>query len=107
MTFHVQVFLVSEDDVFVAYCPALELSSYGDSIEDARHAFGEAMQIFVHDTQAKGTLEKELLKLGWKLQQRPIVNYEPPSPPIDFLNTMGQGKQIFQTVSQPMHLEFA
>ena len=107
MTFQVQVFLIPEGDAYVAYAPALELSTYGDSAEDARQAFGEALDTFVQDTQAKGTLEKVLLGLGWKLQQRPVINYEPPAPPLEFLNDIGRGRRAFQTVNQPMRLAFA
>ncbi len=107
MTFQVQVFLIPEGDQVVAYAPALELSTYGDSKEDAKQAFAEVLDIFVKDTQAKGTLEKVLLDLGWKLQQKPVVNYEPPSPPASFLNRMGKEKRQFQAVTQPMTLAFA
>jgi hypothetical protein len=63
----------------VAYCPALELSSYGDDQNDAKEAFGEAMKIFLSETDRKGTLERYLLKLGWQLQQKPKPMYNQPS----------------------------
>lgn len=74
----VQVALFKEDDIWVAYCPALEVSSYGDDEEEARSAFEEAMQIFLAETERKGTLEKYLLKLGWQLQQKPKPFYNQP-----------------------------
>ncbi|RZK20309.1 MAG: hypothetical protein EOO56_12865 [Hymenobacter sp.] len=107
ITLEVQVFLVPEGKQIVAYCPALELSTYGDSQEDAKGAFSEVLASFIQDTQAKGTLEKVLLELGWKLQQKPVVNYEPPAPSMDFLNAIGKSQQNFQTITQPMTLSFA
>lgn len=107
ITFEVQVFLVPEGEQVVAYCPALELSTYGDSREDAKSAFSEVLASFVKDTQAKGTLEKVLLELGWKLQQKPVVKYEPPAPSLDFLNAIGKSQKNFQTITQPMTLSFA
>jgi predicted RNase H-like HicB family nuclease len=75
----VQVVLFQEDGIWVAYCPALELSSYGDDENDAKGAFEEAMQIFLSETNRKGTLERCLLKLGWQLQQKPRPMYNQPN----------------------------
>ena len=74
----VEVALFQEDDIWVAYCPALEVSSYGDDKDEAKESFEEAMQIFLAETERKGTLEKYLLKLGWQLQQKPKVMYNQP-----------------------------
>ena len=76
---NVQVTLFQEDGMWVAYCPALELSSYGDDQNDAKQAFGEAMRIFLSETDRKGTLERYLLKLGWQLQQKPKPMYNQPN----------------------------
>lgn len=78
ITVQIPVFLFVEDGVHVAYTPVLELSSYGKSIQDAKEAFQEALNIFFEDTTEKGTLEKVLLQLGWRLQQRPKPNYKEP-----------------------------
>jgi hypothetical protein len=73
------VVIFQEGDQFVSYCPALELSSYGDSEQDAKEAFDEAVDIFIEETMRKGTLEKFLLKKGWLLRLKPQPLYEPPS----------------------------
>lgn len=75
---NVQVVLFQEDEIWVAYCPALELSSYGDDEVDAKKAFNGAMKIFISETQRKGTLEKYLLKKGWQLRQKPKPVYDQP-----------------------------
>ena len=75
----VDVFLAKDGKFWIAYCPALNLSSYGDTKEDAKQAFDEAVHIFIKDTKAKGTLEKVLLGLGWTLQQQPRPIYDPPT----------------------------
>lgn len=77
----VQVLLKKEGRYYVAYCPALELSSYGTTESSAMKSFEEAMQIFLEETDRKGTLEKVLLGLGWTLKQKPIVSYKPPALP--------------------------
>lgn len=74
----IEVALFEEDGIWVAYCPALELSSYGKDKEDAKSALDEAMGIFLKETDRKGTLERYLLKLGWQLQQKPKPVYNQP-----------------------------
>ncbi len=107
LTVQVQVFLIPDGNQHVAYCPALELSSYGSSPDDAKTAFAEAMEIFVADTQAKGTLEKVLLGLGWTLQQHPVARYEPPRPSVEFLNALGSGKRgEIRTVRQRLAVAY-
>lgn len=73
-----QVVLYEEGDFSVAYCPALELSSYGKNNKTAKNEFETALTIFLEETMNRGTLEKELLSLGWVLQKVPEVKYEPP-----------------------------
>jgi predicted RNase H-like HicB family nuclease len=74
----VDVLLFQEDKYFVAYCPALEVSSYGKSEQEAKLAFDEALDIFIQETEKKGSFEKALLKLGWSLRQVPHPSYIPP-----------------------------
>ena len=74
----VEVLVIMEHDTYVAYCPALDVSSYGETAKKALHAFGSALDIFFEETQRKGTIEKELLRLGWSLRQHPRAVYEPP-----------------------------
>ena len=74
----IEVALFKENDMYVAYCPALQLSSYGENEKDAKYAFDEALSIFLEETTEKGTLEKELLQLGWSLRKMPKPDYQPP-----------------------------
>jgi len=77
---NIEVFVIQEDGCYLAYCPALELSSFGHSPTDAQKAFAEALTIFVGEVERKGTLERVLLSLGWRLQQKPKYAYQPPEP---------------------------
>lgn len=76
----IEVVLFKEGEFNVAYCPALELSSYGDSEDDAKTAFEDALNIFLEEASKKGTLEKYLLSMGWGLRQKPKAMYIPPTP---------------------------
>ena len=75
---NVTVTIFKEGDYLVAYCPALELSSYGRTVEAAKKAFSQAMDIFMEETEKRGTLERALLSLGWSLRLKPSCRYEPP-----------------------------
>lgn len=75
---NVEVALIKEGDYIVAYCPALELSSFGINEQDAQQAFEEALEIFFEETCELGTLENILLDLGWGLRKRPKIDYQPP-----------------------------
>jgi predicted RNase H-like HicB family nuclease len=72
----IQLLLLKEEDSYVAYCPALELSSYGNTIKEAKSAFEDALAIFIEETTKMGTMKDVLLHLGWTLQ---LENYMPPS----------------------------
>jgi predicted RNase H-like HicB family nuclease len=92
----VEVVLVFDEDSsqYVAYCPALEVSSYGDTEEEARAAFEDALAIFIRDTAERGTLDQLLLALGWRLLKQPEPVYEPPRLPIELLNQPAQRRRI-------------
>jgi predicted RNase H-like HicB family nuclease len=78
----IEILFIKEGDMIVAYCPALEVSSYGKDIKEAKAAFNEALEIFIEETEEKGSFERLLLRKGWKLAQLPSVNYEPPKMPL-------------------------
>lgn len=62
------VTFLREGDQFVAYTPALDLSTSGDSFEQAKKRFGEVVQIFFEECVNMGTLPKVLSDLGWVKQ---------------------------------------
>ena len=78
ITVTLEVMLYTEGDYSVAYCPALELSAYGDNNKVAKNEFKNSLQIFIEETMKRGTLENELLSLGWVLQKVPKAKYKPP-----------------------------
>ena len=92
----VEVLLVLDDDTgqYVAYCPALELSSYGDTEAEAEAAFEEFLQFFIQDTAERGTLDRLLLSLGWRLVKKPLAVYEPPRLPVELLNRPARSSRI-------------
>ena len=62
----VTFFRQKDEKNIVAYCPVLDLSTCGKTIEEAKENFVECLKIYLEETVRHGTLEKDLLKLGWR-----------------------------------------
>lgn len=67
-----------EGNKFIAYSPALNLSTCGDSMEQAKKRFEEMLQIFLEEVDKMGTLEDVLLECGWKKVGYPHKRWQPP-----------------------------
>lgn len=61
----------------IAYCPALDLCSCGKTEREAKKNFEECLKIYLDETIKHGTLEKDLLRLGWK-KHTEDYSFEPP-----------------------------
>ncbi len=73
------VLVFQELDSFLAYCPALNLSTYGDSISDAKAAFEDLLKCYLEDCAKMGTLDKDLKAHGWTMSYGiGVVNVAPP-----------------------------
>ena len=55
-----------EGRLFVAYTPALDLSTSAKTYKEVRARFDEIVQIFFQEIIDKGTFEETLQDLGWK-----------------------------------------
>ena len=66
LEFNLPVSILKEGDTFIAFTPALDLSTCGDTFEEAKKRFSEIVNIFFEELVKKGTLEDVLLDLGWK-----------------------------------------
>lgn len=75
----VEVFLTKSEDYYVAVCPALNLSTFGETVEETKEAFHEVMELFIEDITERQMLEKALLDLGWTLRKLPQFEFKPPT----------------------------
>ena len=75
----VPVIFLKEDKKFVAYTPVLDLSTCGDTFEDARRMFAEAVTVFLKELVRMGTLEEVLTECGWQKVSRPKRQWVPPA----------------------------
>ena len=55
---------------FVAYSPALDISTSGKSEKDAKKNFEEVVNLFFEEIIEAGTAHDVLTELGWKRSQR-------------------------------------
>ncbi len=65
ISYQLPVTVFREGDAFVAYTPALDLSSAGKTEDDARRMFAEAVETFFEELTEMGTLNAVLKDLGW------------------------------------------
>jgi len=65
MDISVRIEIFKEGDVFVALSPELNVSSFGETIEDARNSLKEAVEAFIEECQKMGTLEEVLEESGF------------------------------------------
>jgi predicted RNase H-like HicB family nuclease len=79
MNLSIKVEIFKEDDVYVALSPELNVSSFGDTIDEAKESIKEAIEAFLEECHEMGTLDEVLEESGflrtedtWKSRE-PIV----------------------------------
>lgn len=60
------IIIFKEDEAYVAYCPELDVSSCGNSIEHAREMLKTAVRLFLEESEKMGTLEDILEEARYK-----------------------------------------
>lgn len=70
ITIKVGVYLFKEDNTFIAYCPALDMSGYGESEIEAKKSFEQSMMMYVEYCVHKNTLVADLKKHGWDIKSK-------------------------------------
>ena len=63
-----------EEGMHFVYSPALDLTGYGKTEEEAKGSYNLAMEEFLRYTSKKGTAFKELERLGWKISKKKRVS---------------------------------
>jgi hypothetical protein len=72
------VIFLKERDTIIAYSPALDLSTAGSTIEEAKKNFEQASHIFFKECAKRGTLEDVLISLGWQKSSTRPQTWNPP-----------------------------
>jgi len=71
--------IFEEEGNHIFYCPALYLSGYGSTEEEASRSFKEVLSEYFKYTTNKGTLARDLKRLGWTLRKSLKKKATPPS----------------------------
>ena len=75
ITFRAEI--LQEGDLYVGLSPELNVSSFGKTIEDARHSLHEAMEAFIEECEAMGTLEDVMSEAGFVKEHDTWVRRKP------------------------------
>ena len=68
-----------EDGFYIAYCPSLGLSDYGDSEEKAKANLAEALKLYFETTIEWDTLIKDLKAHGWDVRSKKMKKISAPT----------------------------
>ena len=60
------VIVFKEDETCVAYCPELDISSCGNTVEHAKKMLKTAVRLFLEEAEKMGTLEDILEESNYK-----------------------------------------
>ena len=74
--FSIEFFVFQEGGNYIAYCPALDISTCASSYNEAISGFYEMFQLHVECCVESGTLYDDLLAHGWKLKKKTM---QPPT----------------------------
>lgn len=65
--FVIQYYVYESEGMFIAYCPALDITSTGSDFNEAVAQFHEHFQIYIEFCLEQNTLIEDLVAHGWKL----------------------------------------
>ena len=71
--FSIEFYIFQEEGSYIAYCPALDLSTCAATYNEAISNFYEAFQLYIECCVESGTLYEDLDEHGWKLQKSNIT----------------------------------
>lgn len=70
MNLSLPVSILREGNRYVAYSPALDLSTSGRTHAEAQRRFAEAAMLFFEEINRKRTMDTALTELGWQRARR-------------------------------------
>ena len=68
ISLQLSVYHFKEEESYIAYCPALDLSSYGATENHAKKSFEEILEITLKYMISKNTLIEDFRKHGWVIK---------------------------------------
>ena len=74
-----EIYKFKEDDMYIIYCPSLDLSACGRTDEEAESEFGEVFRIHITYCLNKNTLADDLRSHGWRFKSLNQKNIKAPT----------------------------
>ena len=87
------MYLFKEGNSHIVYCPALDLSAYGDSEEHAKKSFEEIFEITIKYMLNKNTMKDDLINHGWQVKSMKQRKIKAPS-----FDTMLKNNKSFREI---------
>ena len=87
LSFNLPVLITKQNKRFVAFTPALDLSTSGKSVKEAKERFVELANVFLEEIFEAQTADDVLSELGWKKIQK---RWNPP----EIISSQSIGLQI-------------
>ncbi len=86
-TYHFQIefYVYPDNDVYIAYCPSLDLVTSDKTFNEAISAFYEMFQLHMEYCIEAGTLHDDLIAHGWKVGKQQLT----PPPPTFIMRQQG------------------
>lgn len=70
VTLGMNVLVWKEEGIHYAFCPSLDITGYGKTEAEAKRSFEVMLDEFLEYTHNKGTIFKELERLGWTVNKK-------------------------------------
>lgn len=93
VTLDVYVFI--EGDTYISYSPALDLSGYGLTEDEAMNSFAVVIEQYILHGISKHTLVKDLREHGWKVRSFKQRKISAPT-----FNSLFQSNETFRDILQ-------
>lgn len=90
-----EMYLFQEDGAHIVYCPALDMSAYGDTDEEAKQAFAKSLSMYFDYCQKKNTLFQDLKNHGWIIKSKKQKKIKAPS-----FDKMLQTNDLFRDIAR-------
>lgn len=97
------IYLFVEDNAYIAYCPALDLSGYGDTEQGAKESFAETLRIYIDYCMKKSTLVIDLQKHGWNIKSKSQRKIKSP----DFSTMMKSNKELRDIIEKKDYTKYS
>ena len=75
LSYNLVVLVTKQGPRYVAYSPALDISTSGTTEKKARERFGELAEVFFEELIESGSMADVLSELGWRRKDR---QWQPP-----------------------------